>query len=80
MKKQETFSIRFFVRKSRGVKEGQSPISLRVTVNSERVELSLGKSDLYAIIIHFYVGAMEYTISTKLHPFNLIFLLAIFNS
>ena len=42
MKKQETFSIRYFARKSRGAKEGQSPISLRVTINTERVEISLG--------------------------------------
>lgn len=44
MKKQETFSIRFFARKSRGAKENQSPISVRVTVNSGRVEISLGKN------------------------------------
>lgn len=44
MKKQETFSIRFFARKSRGAKENQSPISVRVTVNSSRVEISLGKN------------------------------------
>jgi hypothetical protein len=43
MKKQETFSIRFFARKSRGSKENQSPISVRITVNSSRVEISLGK-------------------------------------
>lgn len=44
MKKQETFSIRFFARKSRGAIENQSPISVRVTVNSSRVEISLGKN------------------------------------
>lgn len=44
MKKQETFSIRFFARKSRGAKENQSPISVRVTVNNSRVEISLAKN------------------------------------
>lgn len=44
MKKQETFTIRFFARKSRGAKQDQSPILLRITVNSSRVEISLGKS------------------------------------
>ena len=44
MKKQETFSIRFFARKSRGAKENQSPISVRVTVNASRVEISLAKN------------------------------------
>lgn len=34
MKKQEIFSIRFFARKSRGAKENQTPISVRVTLNS----------------------------------------------
>jgi site-specific recombinase XerD len=41
MKKQETFSLRFFTRKSRGVKDGYSPLFVRVTVNSIRLEMSM---------------------------------------
>lgn len=43
MKKKETFSIRFFARKSRGAKQYQSPLCARITVNTERIEISLGK-------------------------------------
>lgn len=43
MKTQSTFSLRFFARKSRGVKNDYSPLFLRVTINSKRLELTLGK-------------------------------------
>ena len=44
MKKQETFSVRFFVRKSRVTNEEFGPLFVRITVNSSRIEISLGKS------------------------------------
>jgi len=42
MKKQETFAIRFVARKNKGVDNDKSPLSVRVTVNAQRVEMSLG--------------------------------------
>ena len=44
MKKQETFSVRFFVRKSRVTNEEFGPLFVRITVNSSRIEISLGQS------------------------------------
>ncbi len=44
MKKQETFSVRFFVRKSRVTNEEFGPLFVRITINSSRIEISLGKS------------------------------------
>ena len=44
MKTQETFSIRFFVRKSRVTQQDFGPLFVRITVNSSRIEISLGKS------------------------------------
>ncbi len=44
MKKQETFAIRFFARKNRATKQNYSPLFVRVTVNANRIEISLGKS------------------------------------
>ena len=44
MKKQETFTIRFFARKNRVSKQNYYPLFLRVTVNAKRIEISLGKS------------------------------------
>ncbi len=43
MKKQETFSIRFFTRKGKSVKTDESPLSARITVNGERIEMSMGR-------------------------------------
>ena len=43
MKKQETFSIRFFARKGKSVKTDESPLSMRITVNGERIEMSLSR-------------------------------------
>jgi len=42
MKKQETYAVRFIARKSKAMRNGKSPLSVRVTVNSQRVEISLG--------------------------------------
>lgn len=44
MKKQETFSVRFFIRKSRVTDEEFGPLFVRITVNSSRIEISLGRS------------------------------------
>lgn len=40
MKKQETFSVRFFVRKSRVTNDEFGPLFVRITVNSSRIEIS----------------------------------------
>jgi hypothetical protein len=42
MKKQETYAVRFVARKSKAAKNEKSPLSVRVTVNAQRVEISLG--------------------------------------
>jgi hypothetical protein len=42
MKKQETYAVRFVVRKSKVAQNEKSPLSVRVTVNAQRVEMSLG--------------------------------------
>jgi len=42
MKKQETYAVRFVVRKSKVIQNEKSPLSVRVTVNAQRVEISLG--------------------------------------
>jgi hypothetical protein len=42
MKKQETFAVRFVVRKNKGSKSDKLPLYVRVTVNAQRVEMSLG--------------------------------------
>ncbi|HSH20647.1 MAG TPA: Arm DNA-binding domain-containing protein, partial [Draconibacterium sp.] len=44
MKKQETFSIRFFDRKSRVTKQQYGPLFVRITVNANRLEISLSKT------------------------------------
>lgn len=42
MKKQETYAVRFVARKNKVVNNERSPLSVRVTVNAQRVEMSLG--------------------------------------
>lgn len=42
MKKQETYAVRFVARKSKSTKNEKSPLSVRVTVNAQRVEMALG--------------------------------------
>ena len=42
MKKQETYAVRFVLRKSKGAQNEKSSLSVRVTVNAQRVEMSLG--------------------------------------
>ncbi len=42
MKKQETYAVRFVARKNKVANNEKSPLSVRVTVNAQRVEMSLG--------------------------------------
>lgn len=38
------FSLLFFIRKTRLLKNGEAPISLRITVNGKRAEMQLSRS------------------------------------
>jgi hypothetical protein len=42
MKKQETYSVRNVLRNSKVAQNDKSSLSVRVTVNAQRVEMSLG--------------------------------------
>ena len=42
MKKQETYAVRFVARKNKATQNEKSSLSVRVTVNAQRVEMSLG--------------------------------------
>lgn len=42
LKKQETYAVRFVARKNKVANNKKSPLSVRITVNAQRVEMSLG--------------------------------------
>ena len=42
MKKQETYAVRFVLRNSKVAQNEKSSLSVRITVNAQRVEMSLG--------------------------------------
>jgi len=44
MTKQNTFSIKFYIKKSKIKKSGEAPIYTRVTVNGKRVEISINRT------------------------------------